>query len=78
MIEKTLKRLTAELEHIVSQGISIHRGLDLLEAVSESLEEILALNTLRESLEEIGEIKPSRISRMIPLTQSATPNLAFA
>lgn len=62
MIEKTLKKITAELERLAAKGVSLHRGLDLLEASTESIEEIMALNTLRESLEELGIFKKRKMA----------------
>ena len=52
MIEKTLRRIALQLETITARGISLTRALDLLEASTKEVEEIMALNILRESLEE--------------------------
>ncbi|OGG97621.1 MAG: hypothetical protein A2508_09135 [Candidatus Lambdaproteobacteria bacterium RIFOXYD12_FULL_49_8] len=55
MIEKTLKRITKQLELFAKSGISLMRALDLMEASTNDLEEIICLNTLRETLGEAGK-----------------------
>ena len=74
MIEKTIQKIVAQLETITSRGLSIHRALDLLEASTQSLDEILALNTMRESLEEmsLSEQRKPATKRMMP-TQAVAP-----
>jgi len=67
MIEKTLKKITQQLEFFSNNGVSLRRALDLLEASTQSLEEIVCLNTLRESLGEVSESKPSRASKRHPI-----------
>jgi len=54
MIEKTLKKITRQLELFTKNGVSLLRALDLMEASTQDLEEIVCLNTLRESLSEAG------------------------
>ena len=52
MIEKTLKQISRKLEALTKSNITLERALDLLEATTQSLEELIAINTLRESLRE--------------------------
>ena len=58
MIKNTLKRVSQELETLTQQHISMERALDLLEASTESLEEIVAINLLRECVgDNVNEMK---------------------
>ncbi len=52
MIEKTLRKVSSQLETMAKNGVSVERALDLLEASTGEIEEIIAINILRESLEE--------------------------
>lgn len=54
MIEKTLKKITEQLELFAKNGISLMRALDILEASTQDVEEIVCLNTLREALGEVS------------------------
>ncbi len=57
MIDKTLKKVSSQLEVMIKNEITVDRALDLLEASTNNLEEIVAINIMRESLQEIDEIK---------------------
>lgn len=58
MIKSTLKKVSQDLEHLAQQHISMERALDLLEASTESLEEIVAINLLRECAgDTVNEVK---------------------
>jgi len=54
MMTRTLRRISIALESFTQQNISIARALDLLEASTQDLEEIIAINTMRESMQETG------------------------
>ena len=60
MISKTIKRISNELESLVKHQISVERALDLMEASTHDLEELVAINTMRESL---GELTPAMHAR---------------
>ena len=79
MIEKTLQKIAIQLEAITARGISITRALDLLEASTQSLEEILALNTMRESLEEMSLFNQKKYTQKLkmPLKNPTQPELLF-
>ena len=53
MIEQTLKRISHQLEMLTKSNITLERALDLLEATTQDMEELVAINTLRESLTEV-------------------------
>lgn len=58
MIKSTLKKVSQQLENLTQQQIGIQRALDLLEASTESLEEIVAINLLRECVgDHISQVK---------------------
>ncbi|MCP4296232.1 MAG: hypothetical protein GY786_11545 [Proteobacteria bacterium] len=57
MIEMTVKRISRQLEILTKCNIEIERALDLLEATTIDLEEIIAINTLRESFCELSDQK---------------------
>ncbi len=57
MIEMTVKRISRQLEILTKCNIEIERALDLLEATTIDLEEIIAINTLRESFCELSHQK---------------------
>jgi len=71
MIEKTLKRITRQLELFAKNGVSLLRALDLMEASTQDLEEIVCLNTLRESLSEKAEAKRSTQKKTLVATEQA-------
>ena len=52
MILRKVKRIADELERLTMFDIPIDRALDLMEASTENLEELLAINTMRECLLE--------------------------
>lgn len=53
MIEHVTQKLTRQLEILTQCEISLERALDLLEATTQDLEEIIIINTMRESLAEL-------------------------
>jgi len=57
MVEKTIKKIAKKLELFASSNISITRALDILEASTEKLEELIAINTMRESFSELKQTK---------------------
>lgn len=57
MINKTLKKISNQLEGMIKNEIAVDRALDLLEASTSDLEEIIAINIMRESLQEIDDMK---------------------
>ncbi|MDT8448087.1 MAG: hypothetical protein RRB13_14440 [bacterium] len=65
MIEKTLKKISAQLELFAKNGISILRALDILEASTQDVEEIICLNTLRESLVEVASSDKKKTSKSL-------------
>ncbi len=73
MIEKTLRSIALQLEAITSRGISLTRALDLLEASTNEVEEIMALNILRESLEEDGIRPEKKKKRVFSFSQPPLP-----
>jgi hypothetical protein len=65
MIDKTLKKISSQLEGMIKNEIAVDRALDLLEASTSDLEEIIAINIMRESLQEIDDMK-GIISNTVP------------
>ena len=63
MMTRTLRRISIALESLSRQNISIERSLDLLEASTQNLEEIIAINTMRESMQEAGRNRPQILQR---------------
>lgn len=53
MIHQIVKRISNELESLAQYNIPVERALDLIEASTENLEELVAINTMRESLQEL-------------------------
>ena len=66
MIDKTLKKISSQLEGMIKNEIAVDRALDLLEASTSDLEEIIAINIMRESLQEIDDMK-GLISDTVPI-----------
>jgi hypothetical protein len=54
MIRKKVKKISLELERLAKYNIPIERALDLIEASTKNLEELLAINTMRECMKEIA------------------------
>jgi len=61
MFAQTVRRISAELERLTRQNISLERAMDLLEASTSNIEELLVINTMRETLFELPPalVKPS-------------------
>lgn len=53
MIENALHKVSKQLEYMLNKHIAVDRALDLLEASTSRIEEIVAINTLRESYREM-------------------------
>lgn len=53
MINQIVKKIAVELEKLAKYNISIGRALDLIEASTKNLNELVAINTMRESLSEL-------------------------
>lgn len=53
MIAQSIRKVARELENLTRQSISVERALDLLEAATYNLEDLIAINTMRESMLEI-------------------------
>lgn len=51
---KQIHKLAIELERLVNQEIPLSRSLDLLEASTNNIDEIIIINTFRESLLEMN------------------------
>ena len=64
MIDKTLKKISSQLEGMIKNEIAVDRALDLLEASTSDLEEIIAINIMRESLQEMEEMKGLKSNAM--------------
>ena len=64
MIDKTLKRISSQLEAMIKNEVAVDRTLDLLEASTSDLEEIIAINIMRESLQEMEEMKGLKSNAM--------------
>jgi len=56
MLVQALKKVATELEFLTQYSITLERALDLLETTTQDLEEIVAINTMRESMLEIGDV----------------------
>ncbi len=65
MMTQTLRRITIALENLTNQDISIERALDLLEASTQDLEEIIAINTMRETMQETRSTRNSVRQRQV-------------
>src|SRR3989339_1565105 len=74
MIEKTLKKITKQLELFAKNGISLLRALDLMEASTQDLEEIVCLNTLRESLSEMADSDKKTKVALAPMRKKMESN----
>ena len=79
MIEQTLHNIAIQLEAITARGISIARALDLLEASTSNVEEIMAINIMRESLieETTHTPKKGKKAQLCKLDRPAQPELLF-
>ena len=55
MIENTLRKISLEIEFLAKNNISLVRALDMIEASTTSLEEIVIINTFRESIADAGD-----------------------
>jgi|APSaa5957512576_1039674.scaffolds.fasta_scaffold249537_1 hypothetical protein len=65
MMTQTLRQITNALENLTIQDISIERALDLLEASTQDLEEIIAINMMRETMQETRSTRNSARQRQV-------------
>ena len=56
MFVQALRKVATQLEYLTQYSITLERALDLLETSTQDLEEIVAINTMRESMVELGDI----------------------
>ncbi|MDH5561535.1 MAG: hypothetical protein OEY59_11860, partial [Deltaproteobacteria bacterium] len=59
MVEASIKKISNEIEYLTKNNIQLLRALDILEASTQDLEEIIVINLLRESYKEIGGSEPN-------------------
>lgn len=53
MVEEIIERLSHDLAFMAQEHITLARGLDLLEGSARTSEELIAVNVMRESLNEV-------------------------
>jgi len=70
MFVQTLKKVATELEFLTQYSITLERALDLLETSTQDLEELVAINTMRESMSELGDI--------IEISRQLSPEMIFS
>lgn len=70
MFVQALRKVATELEYLTQYSITLERALDLLETSTQDLEEIVAINTMRESMSELGEI--------VRLSRQLNPDMLFS
>lgn len=70
MLVQALKKVATELEFLTQYSITLERALDLLETTTKDLEEIVAINTMRESMSEIGDI--------VEISRQLNPDVIFS
>ncbi len=70
MFVQALRKVATELEYLTQYSITLERALDLLETSTQDIEEIVAINTMRESMAELGEI--------ITLSKQLNPEVHFS
>ncbi len=70
MFVQTLKKVATELEFLTQYSITLERALDLLETSTQDLEELVAINTMRESMSELGDI--------IEISRQLSPEMLFS
>ena len=56
MFVQALRKVATQLEYLTQYSITLERALDLLETSTQDLEEIVAINTMRESMGELHDI----------------------
>ena len=52
MLSQAFRKVTKELEDLTKHDISLERAIDLFEASTQDLEELVIINTIRETLFE--------------------------
>lgn len=70
MFVQALKKVATELEFLTQYSITLERALDLLETTTKDLEEIVAINTMRESMSEMGDV--------LDISQKLNPKVIFS
>jgi hypothetical protein len=77
MIHHCVKKISAELEKLAKYNISVERALDLMEASTEDLNELIAINTMREISQEL-KVKTKKSLFPQAFTFDRHPSEAFA
>ena len=67
MLTQAFRRVAKELENMTRHDISLERAIDLFEASTQNLEELVIINTIRETLFEANRVnKPGKNDVMFP------------
>lgn len=77
MIHKIVEKVAAELESLTLHNISVERALDLIEASTNDLNEIIAINTMRESLCETEPVKTRELPHPAVLLSQPVDTLSL-
>lgn len=73
MLNLTFKKVSQELEELVKFDITLERAIDLLEATTQNIEELVVINTIRETLAEMRDtIHNNAIDYIVSSNPAAT------
>jgi hypothetical protein len=70
MFIQALRKVATQLEYLTQYSITLERALDLLETSTRDLEEIVAINTMRESMVELSDI--------VKISKQLDPEMIFS
>ncbi len=77
MIHHCVKKISAELERLARYNIPVERALDLIEASTKDLNELIAINTMREISQEL-KIKAKNSLMPFPISIDQPRQEVFA
>ncbi len=76
MIDETVQKVSDQLETMTKDGISTERALDLLEASTNVIEEVLTINIMRECMRELKRIREESQKPLPGRDAEASPEIA--
>ena len=77
MIRDTVKTIAKKLEHFTQYDIPVSRCLDLLESQARTIEEMVVIEVMRESIYEVRGELPAALQADATSRTARMPSMAF-
>ena len=77
MIRTTVKNIAKKLEHLANYDIPVNRCLDLLESQARTIEEMIVIEVMRESIYEVKDQLGGAVQADSTSRTARTPSMAL-